>query len=220
MPVFVRDDIRLLYVHVPKTGGTSIERFFEQNGFAAFYSDPGGKSPLFPTMKCSPQHLHAEPLRAIFNTTAFKYSFMTVRNPVDRLVSEYVMRATEYRRRPAGDRPFDDIDTWVEKTLSAYPDNPFMMDNHIRPQVEFWLPGADPSKKGCDVFRQENGFAEAWVHRIAERLGCTLPHCSVGMAMRADREMRVVPGPECIAQIRAFYRRDFEFFGYDAQASV
>jgi hypothetical protein len=93
MSVFSRDHLRVLYVHVPKTGGTSIEFFFDKNGFAVTFVDRGGAGSIVPMMKCSPQHLHAEQLHAIFHVNRFTYSFMTVRNPIDRLVSEYRMRA-------------------------------------------------------------------------------------------------------------------------------
>lgn len=202
MTVFIRDNARILYVHVPKTGGTSIELFFEKNGFAVSFLDRGGKNSIVPMMKCSPQHLHAEALRAIFHVNRFTYSFMTVRNPIDRLLSEYRMRAVMQT-------VIEDIDTWVANALDSYSGNMFLIDNHIRPQVDFWFPD-------CDIFRQEDGFGDAWVQTIAQKTGCEFFDSKVDVAMRFDAALKVIPSPKSIARIREFYRRDFELFGYDS----
>jgi hypothetical protein len=206
MSVFIRDNLRVLYVHVPKTGGTAIEFFFEKNGFAASFVDRGGEGSIVPMMKCSPQHLHAEQLQSIFNLGRFSYSFMTVRNPVDRLLSEYRMRAVMQKS-------IEDVDTWIGNTLDAYPKNTFLIDNHIRPQVEFWF-------TGCDVYKHEAGFGESWVSRIAERLGCEFGYPEVEVAMRFPSSAKVRPNAASVARIRDFYRRDFEFFGYDLASAA
>ena len=48
MPLFTKGDRSVLYIHVPKTGGTSIEHFFLSNGYAAEYLDTGGAGSLNP----------------------------------------------------------------------------------------------------------------------------------------------------------------------------
>lgn len=200
MSVFLRDDLRILYIHVPKTGGTAIELFFDKHGFASQFLDRGGDGSMVSMMKCSPQHLHAEQLQSIFHVNRFSYRFMTVRHPADRLISEYRMRA-------AMQTSIEDVDTWIGKTLDDYPRNPFLIDNHIRPQVEFWIPG-------CEVFRQEDGFGADWVRRIGERIGCEFFH-PVEVAMRFGTSVKPQPGAASLARIEEFYRRDYEFFGYD-----
>ena len=200
MSVFVRDNLRVLYVHVPKTGGTSVEQFFAKNGFAVSFVDRGHRGSLVPMMKCSPQHLHAEVLHAIFHTNRFSYAFMTVRHPVDRLLSEYRMRA-------AVQKSIEDVDTWIAEALTGCARNAYHLDNHLRPQVEFWF-------AGCEVYRQEDGFGTAWADTIATKLGCEISHRGVDVAMRYADVSSVAPNAASIARIEAFYRQDFEFFGY------
>lgn len=200
MPVFLKDHFRILFIHVPKTGGTAIEFFFEKNGFDVSFIDRGGRNSIVPVMKCSPQHMHAAMLREIFHLRGFSYRFMTVRHPVARLVSEYRMRRVMQQR-------IEDIDTWIDYVLRTYPDNNFLIDNHIRPQSDFWLPEVD-------VFRQEDGFGDAWVQRIAERSGCELAHRQVEVAMRFGDSGTVEPSAASRRRIRDFYARDYELFGY------
>jgi hypothetical protein len=200
MPVFIKDHFRVLYVHVPKTGGTAVEFFFEKNGFSASFIDRGGPNTLAPVMKCSPQHMHAAMLQEVFALRGFTYMFMTVRNPLDRLVSEYRMRAVMQQH-------IEDIDSWVDYVLTTYPGNEFLIDNHIRPQHDFWLPG-------CEVFRQEDGFGEAWVARIVEKVGCEFEHRQVEVAMRFAVPPAAPLSPASVRRIREFYAKDFEFFRY------
>ena len=200
MPVFLQDHFRVLYIHVPKTGGTSVEMFFEKNGFDAAFLDRGGRNSLTPVLKCAPQHMHAAQLREILHLPGFSYRFMTVRHPVTRLVSEYRMRAVVQAH-------IAPVDEWVAYVLDTYPRNPFMNDNHIRPQSEFWLPD-------CDVFRQEDGFGPAWAEQIAARIGCTFAVREVDVAMRFDAAPKVQPSADSMRRIRDFYARDFELFGY------
>lgn len=202
MPVFIKDHFRVLFVHVPKTGGTAVEFFFEKNGFAASFLDRGGRNSLVPVMKCSPQHMHAAMLRELFMLRGFGYMFMTVRNPIDRLVSEYRMRAVMQQQ-------IEDIDSWVDYVLNTYPSSNYMIDNHIRPQSDFWLPG-------CEVFRQEDGFGETWVNRIAEQVGCAFDHRQVEVAMRFGHAAAPTLSPSSIRRIHEFYAKDFEFFRYPA----
>jgi len=201
MPLFVKDDVSVLYIHVPKTGGTSIEQFFLAHGFKSEFLDYVPETSFNTYRRCSPQHLHAEPLLVLLRPALIRYVFMTVRHPISRVVSEYKMQ------RRVGKRAVS-LSQWLNRALSAYMDTPFALDNHVRPQHEFLIPG-------CDVFRQENGFGQAFVERLSERTGISF----------AGREMvnyNVDEGPDVdeaeIANIRAavrqFYRLDFATFGY------
>ncbi len=204
MPVFIKGQARVLFIHVPKTGGTAVEFFFEKNGWDISFVDRGGDHSLVPVMHCSPQHLHADVLQQVFRLKGFSYMFMTVRNPLDRLVSEYRMRAHMQAT-------IEDIDTWVEAVLGGFQQNPYLIDNHIRPQAEFWVPG-------CEVFKQEYGFGEAWVDHIASRVGGRFDHRQVGVEMRFDAVARPALSVAAMRRVREFYARDYELFAYEPPA--
>ena len=42
MPVFRQDGRAVLFVHVPKAGGSSLERLFAKSGWTTGYRDPKG----------------------------------------------------------------------------------------------------------------------------------------------------------------------------------
>jgi hypothetical protein len=157
---------------------------------------------LLTVMRCPPQHMHAEMLLALFNIANFHFVFMTVRHPVARLVSEYRMRAT--------DNPdIAKFDAWLDASLAARARDPFALDNHLRPQAEFWLPG-------CTVFRLEETFDAAFIARLIAGIGCTFEDRRVPTEMHNRLGPATVPSDASRKRIAEVYRRDFELFGYDS----
>jgi hypothetical protein len=204
MPLFVRDKKAVLYIHVPKTGGSSIEQFFLANGFRAEFLDNAPRNSFNPWRRCSPQHMTAEQLLGLLRPVRMDHIFMTVREPLARLVSEYRMRLRDTPGTPG-------LELWLRRSLRQYPDDNCIFDNHLRPQSDFWMPG-------CEVVRQEHGFDGNFVAGLEERLGITFEHRGIGGFNRA--EGADVTASE-IAAIRplvtAFYRQDYVRFGYKLQ---
>jgi hypothetical protein len=199
MPVFYRDDVRVLYVHVPKTGGTSLERFFRGNNFKMAYFDAGAS--IAQVRWCSPQHMHAEMLKTIFKIEKFDFVFMTVRHPFSRLISEYKMRHAKKPHRR-------EVNAWITEFLDRYGNNHYILDNHIRPQVEFLVPH-------CDVHRMEDGYDAKFARTLSERLSLKLDCEEVGHFQRGtDTDVESL-NKDVAARVRDFYREDFAAFGYD-----
>src|SRR5690349_24415788 len=110
MPVFVRGAIKVLYIHVPKTGGNAIMKFFASNGFDIEFCDLSSTSDGLNALRtCSPQHYHGELLAKTLRLNSFSYTFMTVRDPVQRLKSEFLWRVRS---------PTADSSRWAVETLS------------------------------------------------------------------------------------------------------
>ena len=65
------------------------------------------------------------------------------------------------------------LSSWFDRAMTLFMDNPFAMDNHIRPQHEFLIPG-------CDVFRQEKGYGQVFLDRLSERTGMSFAENKVG----------------------------------------
>lgn len=145
MPVFTKDNKNFLFIHVPKTGGTSIETVFYQSGWNISYVDFGGQGSLNHLRRCSPQHMHKEMLQSIFNLDKFDEIFMLVRNPYKRLCSEYC-----WANRANLDSAMA-IDPWVKEAIKAYTKDNYILDNHLRPQNEFQVPNTV-------VYKLEQGF--------------------------------------------------------------
>lgn len=205
MPTFHKEGQTILYVHVPKTGGTSIELFFENQGFQTEYLDrSSGPQSLNEVRKCSPQHMHGTTLAKIFDLSKFSYIFMTIRNPFTRIQSEY-------RMLRHGNLAGPEINAWIESVLIKYETNPFVLDNHIRPQAEFLVPG-------CQVFRQENLGELAWASDIAKKLPLEFEAGELTRHMDFSNEPSLANETIDDARrglLRQFYEKDFALFGYD-----
>jgi len=203
MPVFFKGRRRILFIHVPKAGGTSIETFFEANGFKTSYLDRGESSEsLNEVRRCSPQHMHAALLRALFNTAAFDYSFITVRHPVSRLLSKFVMETGETQSVAR-------LEDWILRDFSRVFADPAFMDNHLRPQSDFLLPQAK-------VFKLEDGFGPDFVARLKAESGFDFPAPVIGREMHArlgKPDFKLVQ-PAIRDLITTYYAQDFVTFGY------
>lgn len=197
MPLYSYNDRTILLVHIPKTGGSSIEEMLVEAGAKQalkFHKRLGYAA-------CTPQHMHWEILCRWVPKNFYNFSLAIVRNPFDRLASEYAWR-THISNDPA-----PEFNTWMRDTLNRYKKNPYVHDNHIRPQVDF----VGPRVK---VFKLEDGLNAA-AKMAFRRLRITyrkpkLPHVRKSKHTVLDIEQSL------LEQVCAFYAADFETFEYSA----
>ncbi len=206
MPIFTKNNIYILYIHVPKTGGSSIERLFRKNKWEIFYLDGGNKpGKLNRIRQCSPQHMHLEMLQTVFDLQKIDYIFMTVRHPVDRLVSEYKMKM---KPQQSGHKLTD----WFDKALKSYIQNPCCFDNHLRPQSDFWYPS-------FDVFKLENGYSHI-IKELELRFNIDfedkeIPHILARKIDDSELDPKLIEITDSLkSRIELFYRKDFNLFDY------
>ena len=200
MPVAIIDGRGVLFVHIPKTGGSSVERYLSRHG-PVFLEGNGRAAGL----RCSAQHLHAEALASIEANEGHDWTFTIVRHPVARLVSEYRYQM----RKPGWLRSRLSFSGWLSYALARRAVDPWYRDNHFRPQHEFILPG-------MEIMRFEAGV-DACLRRIAERLGTPAPTASIREKPSPDTQL-ILTGA-ALARIRQTYARDFAAFGYGVEVS-
>ena len=197
MPLFRINNSVILFVHVPKTGGTSIEVHLAKFGRGALMTDHDHAWP-----RCNAQHMDSRSYARIIPKDFYDYGFMVVRNPFDRIVSEYRMR---HRDHAAEGRRIKDFPEWVDGMLRRYQRDHYLLDNHIRPQAEFF-------SEGLDVFRLEEGLSKV-LARVGAVVGADL---AAGVpSEKVSDPIGVKVSASCAASIRSFYRTDFQQFGYD-----
>lgn len=209
MPVFRKDGKNILFVHVPKCGGSSIENAFRDSGYSVLGLDrSGGKKSANYQRVCSPQHMHADLLQRTLRIGRFDMVFMVVREPIARFRSEYVYR---HRKQETVSKAAVDISKWAEKNFRAYEKDPYVLDNHLRPQDEFWLPEAR-------VYRLEDGL-----ETMIQDLNSTF---ELGVEWQTKRVLHskaevgfssseVELSDELHERLTDFYAADFERFGYE-----
>ncbi len=217
MPLARIGDRLIFFVHVPKTGGTSVEAYLRaKGGLALAGTRRHGWS------RTTPQHIHREIFAEMVPPGFYDHGFTILRDPKSRLVSEFCMRAEPLRlklrpfglaraawKRMRGIRSYGvrignrleflDFDGWVARSFAEFRKDPFYKDNHFRPQHEFV---AD----GHRVFLFEDGLEP--VFRWIDTVTGTRP------VDGAFHERRSAPmAIDCSAAtdtlIREFYREDY-----------
>ena len=211
---------RLLFVHIPKTAGTSVEAVLGLLGDWRLENLHTGfgliQSPALLRRRLGSnflQHLTLAELRQVFGAELHGFTpFTVVRHPWARLLSSFRRKDPDlcayYRYRC--DRDLNGLD------LEAYIDLAGWLDHaHLRPQCQFLI---DLNTTQIDhelrIFRQER--LDELEHWVAARFGCpmTLPRCNVNVAE--------VPLPGLDAhtllrlegRVRDLYADDYAAFDY------
>ncbi len=203
---------RCIFVHIPKTGGTSIEALLWPKertpaelwmGFVDKYHNKYQTGGL--------QHLLASQIRQEVGDATFAqyYKFSIVRNPWDKAVSQF----SDIARRPdlrafIGMNAGDSFKRYLELTTKT---------RHVQwePQINFLYDGA--GKLLVDYVGRFEAFAES-VLRVLETLGVRakkLPHEN----KTARRDYVSYYDSEAREMIAEMYRGDIEAFGYQFGAT-
>jgi hypothetical protein len=207
VPIFTRDDRAVLFVHVPKTGGTTLEKMMVGAGWeVGFRATPRTHPAQAPLHRVSPQHYHADLLAQTLRLDRFDTTFVVTRDPLARFRSEYAMR----NKRHAAAGTAAHVEEWTRSIARRVRRNPSVLDNHLRPQHEFLVPGAR-------VFRLEDGMG-AIVGALNEDAGLGLSH-AVPQHLLSGRDGRIASRDVQVNAaverwVREFYARDYELLDY------
>lgn len=200
MPLLHHNGRRILFIHIPKTGGTTITNWLLELGEVDFF-DQGVSDGL----RVPPQHFTLADHLAIHSAASWDYVFAVVRNPYDRLRSEHHWQ-TETQKGRSGHRT--DFSRWAENNLRNFQrSNPTYLDNHIRPQSDF----IDSS---VEVFRYEDGLEKVCAH-LADLLDVPPPTEPLPRSMAStDTSGDTALTPRALILVNRLYDTDFEWFGY------
>ena len=91
MPLYLNNEQAVTFLHIPKTAGTTIESWLNETGK---YQQILFSQQKLEDMQVTPQHLGYRTLAELTKTLyrPFEYKFAVVRNPFDRIVSEFFYR--------------------------------------------------------------------------------------------------------------------------------
>lgn len=189
------DKLRCVFVHVPKSGGLSVNQ--------ALFGNKGGGHRTVETYK-----------KALGPLTYYRYfSFTFVRNPFSRLVSAYTflkgggLNGGDEAWARANLGGCDTFDDFVRGVLN---ENIVWSYYHFKPQYHFVCEAN--GQIGVDfVGRYERMGSD--FRRVCRRLGIdtTLQHHN---ATGRSRPWETYYRPETAARVSEVYQRDFEIFGY------
>ena len=126
MPRLVKNNRSLFFVHIPKTGGTSLYANLMRHNVVV--EDYNPHKIVFDGV--SSQHLNIQQLKEFYPTQTLMHRFCIIREPWQRTLSAYAYRNKE--------RSFKHFEKWLKKNLYAYTSyKPNVLDNHICPMHLF-----------------------------------------------------------------------------------
>ena len=202
MPYFKNNNLNLLFIHIPKTGGTSLEKYLSQK-----HNIPLDSKSLYSDLKngynsVSLQHQTYHSL--LKKKTQFGIDFNNikiisiVRNPYERIVSDlFFYKLINYKT------------TQIEvfKILQKYI-NSNEYDNHNIPQYSFLIDDNNKINKDITIFKTETlnddlikyGFTDFNIHK--------------NVNINSDINYFDFLNEKSIKLINNFYKKDFKLFDY------
>jgi hypothetical protein len=188
---------KLLFVHIPKTGGTTIENLMDI---------PLEKENFYGVVNSlALQHYTAEKLRLELGKEYFDecYKFAIVRNPYERMISEYFFLP---RRRT-----FKQFLEFVRDIVHKKKYDTNLFYDHFKPQYEFVYIDGELVVNSIGRFENFSEYVDQLIvdHNLnKEKFG----HLGKG---KYDKTVDYFEDPYCRQIINEIYQKDFEYFGYE-----
>jgi hypothetical protein len=199
MPLVKVGERTIFFAHVPKTGGSSVQDYLRRRFGPLSIMNPGNwEASRSRGLIIPPTHLSAADLRNLLPHD-LTHSFATVRDPLDRLQSEYRFQNGLSRSSRLG------FSTWVRLVIAAARSEPRIYMNHIRPQVDLILPNSA-------IFKIEDGLDKvtAW---LDETSGTSDPAITFGhFGKRQHTPLAMYR--EDLEMIVRYYEKDYRTLGY------
>jgi hypothetical protein len=185
----------LKFVHIPKTGGTSIETAAKELGINWGKYERQNQYLIHGINKWhTPQRIEG-------------VVFCVVRNPYERILSNFrhLHQITQYK--------VDILNTWIPKILQQVKENPYLRDAHFLQQSEY--------AQHCDIHLLYNDLQREldWVCDLHGAPKMVLPHHFGGPEQDIKRGGQeyyqfVIEdiSSENLGLIKEFYSKDFELF--------
>ena len=192
---------KLMFIHIPKTAGTSIEAYGKKNNIN------WGRHIKYPTPKkkinCPYWHIPPKYFKDSSNPYKEKKLFAVIRNPYDRIISEYKYRNELFNKnKKTVDKK--SLNKFIHKTENIIKKNKFCFDGHLIPQYEF----IDDNTEVLRIENLDKEFPELMkkYNYPVEKLGN-----SFKTSLRVTKEDL---DKKSIDIINRIYQKDFERFGY------
>jgi len=217
MPVYRRS--RLIHIHIPKTAGTAIEKFFHAIGDMAWGEESWVGAKHLHRRWYEFQHLSISELFSFTGEFRNFHSFAVIRNPYARLVSEFNWRCKLLQQNAAPFRSFDsledlvwaiplEVDTQWRDCLegASWAQSNFLI--HVRPQHHYVCTSA-----GFQVVKELLRF-ERLNEDLNELLARYGLHANT-IRTRPEKNFAEYFNRETLDRVNLLYARDFSLGGYE-----
>lgn len=202
MPYF--PSINILFIHIPKTGGSSIEKYFEKKLNIQLNSKY-----LFSVSELinnhSYQHLtyyeiYKNQKELHINFSNLKLIFSIVRNPYERIISELFFRKLINKNMECN---------MIEKIIINYLNSDNTYDNHKLPQYLFLIDSSGNINKNIKILKTES------LKNDMINLGWKDFNINQNHSYRTTLNYYNFLNINTIHLINNYYSKDFELFSYN-----
>lgn len=199
MPYIEHDGKRILFVHIPKTGGSSVEDWLSSIAPLRLHNP-------IPTnaLRLTPQHLRMTDIEAMFGADYFDFVFAIVRDPYKRIESEFKMRTARSADVIAQKGRFQ---SWLDRVLNKTKSDPFFLDGHLIPQWDFLT-------EACTIYRFEDGIGEI-IKDVAAKTGLPMPDEIPHRRGSKTQQVEINWTAHGTIATNQKYRADFENLDYE-----
>lgn len=202
MPYYKK--INLLFIHIPKTGGTVLEQAIKKKYDQTLFSGKTNNLLPKPYNKISLQHQFYSTIYEYRNKLNVNFDnikvFSVVRNPYDRVISDLFWNKlikTDFTKQQVYD---------VIKNNYLYRND---LDNHNQPQYKYITNENGELIKNIKLFKTEN--LNKSNDKINEIIGFSIDIKQNNINKDYNRYLN----KESISLINEFYKKDFELFNYE-----
>lgn len=198
----VNADKKLLFVHIPKCAGTTIEEAFNMPNKESIQNIDNKE----PGHLVSTTHLKASELIKKLGDVTDYYKFTIVRNPFDRLISAfYQIQRNAYVPQKVKDMKFGQFVRYI-KTIDPI-ERCYVFDGHLETQSSFI------DVEGINIFKYES------IQECFDFLNSNYGPVTFGHALKSDDKKNYKLYFDDITQqiVQNMYSVDFERFDYSTQ---
>jgi hypothetical protein len=188
-----------IFAHIPKTGGQSLYKALDikkQPGYLWGHRDD-----------LETHHLPIKIIKTLLPRPLFDayFKFTVVRNPFDRMVSEYFYkRVGDKRHIDCSKISFEDFVEMAEERTFEVLEKPHNEISHFLKQIDFIYD--DKNKMALDkIYKYETDFSE-----IGKRFQTTIPHIN----RTKHKPYQEYYNDKTEKIVSELYQEDFETFGY------
>jgi len=202
-------DLSLLFLHVPKTGGSSVEEYLKTKSSNVELLYPVYGNPILPEkelQKISLQHQtystiykYRDVLGVDFEDPKLKI-FTIVRNPYNRVLSAIMNKLITWTDPPQ--KVYHVLKYFFLKKDFVMPDH-MTLDNHNLPAYEFLIDETGELIPDLTIFHTETLTHDMHQYGFTDYVG-----------KEHDTKYFHYLCPESIELINDYYHMDFELFGY------